>query len=345
VTEPPDHQPSLVVLESFGPPHGRNNPYFLLLFDSFPASIDAQHFSWRRALVGSWDVFHLHWPEVMVRGTTPARSAARGVLFALVLLRIRLQRKGLVRTLHNAAPHEPVSRLQAQVISMADRATTVWVTLSDRIAPPTEAPTIVAVHGHFRDWFAKVEPTTPVSGRLLFFGRIRRYKGLGRLLAAFAQLRDPDASLHIVGRTEDDELAAELGRAATEDKRLEATDDFVTDEVLAGEILHSELVVLPFLEMTNSSSMLLALSLDRPVLVPRMPVTEQIAAEVGPGWVLIYDGALDAAALERGIRAARDHDRADRPDLSGREWAPVGARHAEAFALARRRRSRRASLP
>ena len=53
MTEPDDNRSPLVVLESFGPPHGRNNPYFLLLFDSFPASVDARYFSWRFALTGS----------------------------------------------------------------------------------------------------------------------------------------------------------------------------------------------------------------------------------------------------------------------------------------------------
>ena len=76
--------------------------------------------------------------------------------------------------------------------------------------------------------------------------------------------------------------------------------------MLAREILESELVVLPFVEMTNSSSMILALSLDRPVLVPRLPVTEELAAEVGPGWVLIYDGELDAAALAGALAARRE---------------------------------------
>jgi beta-1,4-mannosyltransferase len=342
VTVPDDNSRALVVLESFGPPHGRNNPYFLLLLESFPPTVEVRYFSWRAALVGHFDVFHLHWPEVVLRGRTPARSAVRLVLFIVLLLRLRVQRKGLVRTLHNLAPHEPVSRLQGAVMRMADRATTVWVTLSERIVPPTPAPTVVALHGHFRDWFAETGPTEPVPGRLLFCGRVRRYKGLDRLLASFADLRDDSASLHIVGRTEDPELAAELAAAAAADPRISAIDDFVPDEVLAREIRESEVIVLPFVEMTNSSSLLLALSLDRPVLVPTLPVTDEVAAEVGPGWVQLYDGALEAATLEGALEAVRPRGRTARPDLSRREWAPIGLAHAEAFELARQRaRTRR----
>ncbi len=346
-----DRRP-VVLLESFGPPHGRNNPYFLLLVDAFPDHVELHHFSWRHALVGSYDVFHLHWPEVLLRGPTRPRTALRLVLFALLLARLRVQGKALVRTLHNQAPHEPLAPPQALVARWAERSTTVWITLSDRIRPPTAAPTVVAPHGHFRDWFpADPDTSAPVPGRLLFCGRIRRYKGLGRLLQAFAELRDDRATLHVVGQTEDAELAAELAAAAAADDRLLAVDDFVTDERMAEEVRQSELVVLPFVEMTNSSSVLLALSLDRPVLVPRLPVTEEIAEEVGPGWVQLFEGPLEAETLAAALTAVRAPGRSPRPDLSAREWPPIGAAHADAFALGRaevaraRRRRRRSEGP
>jgi beta-1,4-mannosyltransferase len=337
VTEPDHKRHALVVLESFGPPHGRNNPYFLLLLESFPDTVEVRYFSWRTALAGSFDVFHLHWPEVVLRGRTRLRSLVRLLLLTLLLVRIRLQRKGLVRTLHNLAPHEPVTTLQAAVMALADRSTTVWITLSERIAPPTPAPIVVALHGHFRDWFTETGPTQPVRGRLLFCGRIRRYKGLDRLLGAFAQLGDDTASLHIVGRTEDRELGAELRRAAEADQRITAIDDFVTDDVMAWEVRESELVVLPFVDMTNSSTLVLALSLDRAVLVPTLPVTEELAWEVGAGWVQLYEGDLDGATLAGALERARLSRCLPRPDLSRREWAPIGAAHAGAFELARKR--------
>jgi beta-1,4-mannosyltransferase len=333
VISPDDRELPLVVLESFGPPRGRSNPYFPQMLAALPPSVEARYFSWRSALTGPFDVFHLHWPEVMVRGTTAPRSVVRGALFALLLARIRLQRKALVRTLHNLAPHEPVTRLQGRLIRMADRRATVWITLSEQIQPPTDAPSVVALHGHFRDWFA-VPSDPPVPGRLLFFGRVRRYKGVDRLLAAFSHLPDDGASLHVVGKTEDDELAAELHQAEVEDPRVTAVDDFVSDEALAREIVQSELVVLPFVEMTNSSSMVLALSLDRPVLVPTLPVTSEMAAEVGPDWLLTYDGPLDAARLSHALDTVRRPGRSARPDLSRREWVPIGAAHARAFRLA-----------
>jgi beta-1,4-mannosyltransferase len=331
---PLDGRP-LVVLESFGPPHGRNNPYFPLLVASFSPSVDVRFFSWRQALVGSFEVFHLHWPEVVMHGRTRTRSAVRSLLFVALLLRLKLQRKALVRTLHNLAPHEPVPWWKERIVALADRLTTVWITLSDRTPTPGSAPRVVAPHGHYRDWFSNVVPVDSTPGRLLFFGRIRRYKGLGQLLESFRDLDDPTLSLHVVGKSDDEELARQLAAAAHRDDRLVVTDEFVTDDVLAREIGWCEVAILPFVEMTNSGSLLLALSLDRPVLVPRLPTTEELADEVGPGWVMLYDGVLDEATLRAGVEAVRNAARPERPDLSGRSWSLIGGLHERAFGLAR----------
>ena len=52
--------------------------------------VEVQYFSWRTALLGRYDVFHVHWPEVLVRGRTRWRAMARSLLFVLVLARLRL---------------------------------------------------------------------------------------------------------------------------------------------------------------------------------------------------------------------------------------------------------------
>ena len=60
-------------------------------------------------------------------------------LFLLLLLRIRAQRKGLVRTLHNAVPHDDLPAVPAALVRLCDRWTTGWITMSEVIAPPSSA--------------------------------------------------------------------------------------------------------------------------------------------------------------------------------------------------------------
>ncbi len=95
------------------------------------------------------------------------------------------------------------------------------------------------------------------------------------------------------GAAVDASLAESSGGRAP-DARIAHHLEHVPDDDLAAEVAHAQLVVLPYREMHNSGAVLLALSLDRPVLVPRNEVTDALAAEVGPWWVQRYDGELDA---------------------------------------------------
>jgi beta-1,4-mannosyltransferase len=331
----------LVVLESFGPPRARSNPYRLQLMDSMPESVRLLYFSWRRALTGRFDVFHVQWPEVVLQGRTRMRTAVRCALFVALLVRIRVQRTAVVRTLHDLAPYEPLPAIQRLPIRLLDRWTTLWITLTDATPPPRPGPTAMAPIGHYRDWFAGTPRTESQPGRIVHFGLLRRYKGVDALLEAFAGLPDDCATLRIVGYPQDGQTAAAIERACRADRRISAVIEYIPDEALVREVTESELVVLPFDRLTNSSSLVLALSLDRPVLVPSTPITEEIAAEVGPGWVLTYQGTLGADDIGRAREAVGRSAGRPAPDLSGRNWDVVCAQHAAAFTraveLARRR--------
>jgi beta-1,4-mannosyltransferase len=324
----------IVVLQSGGPPHARRNPYVTQLLASLPASVQPLYFSWRTALVGHYDVLHVHWPDAAIGGRTRGRRAVRAALWVVVLLRLRLQRRALVRTLHDIEPYDPVPWPQRAVLGLFDRWTTLWITLTDRTTPPRSAPTAVVLHGHYRDWYADAPRDSTIAGRILHFGLLRRYKGTEALLAAFARLPDEEVTLRIVGHPQDGEVLAGIERACREDRRVTALAEYVPDADLAREVSRAQLVVLPFDRVTNSGSLILALSLDRPVLVPSTPLTEELAEEIGSEWVVTYRPPLDADSLVRAL-AATEAPRPRGPDLSRRAWPAIGAGHAAAFTRAR----------
>ena len=336
--EPARH--ALRVMESFGPPHPRTNPYLRLLVDSLPGGADpgsteVLYFSWAGALRGDYDVFHVHWPEVLVRGTGPLRSVVRGMLFGLLLVRLRFSRRALVRTLHNEEPHERPNALQRWLLALCDRWTTLWIVMSDAVGPVRHAPEVVIPHGHYRPWFEDVPLHPAEPGRLLHFGKVRPYKGVEQLLDAFEDLDDPALSLHVAGEVSDDSLRRRLTAAAASDPRIRIVDRHLSDGELAEQIHRSELVVLPFTSVTNSGSTLLALSLDRPVLTPRQPMAVSLAEEVGGDWVRLFDAPLRADDVRAALTSIRTRPAASRPDLSVRDWPAIGAAHASAFSRAR----------
>jgi GT2 family glycosyltransferase len=319
------------VLQSFPAPRPTTNPYLVQLLGSLPEGFEVSTFTWRRALIGQVDVFHVHWPERLLRGSTSLRTVARQLITLAVLLRFRLTGTAIVRTAHNERPHEQGGWRERTLLRMIDRATRVTVRLS---GPAPADPSVVLVpHGHYRDWHPPVDASLGQPGALLFFGLVRPYKGVLRLLAAFQQLPGNSLRLRVVGAASDPVLAAEVRAAAARDPRVSCRLCHVDDEELRREVATAELVVLPYTEMGNSGAALLALSLDRPVLVPASAATEELNEEVGPGWVFTYDGPLDsdvlAAALDKLHRSAAS--RSARPDLSARDWPTAGRRHAEAY--------------
>ena len=331
------------VLQSFPAPRMTTNPYLVMLARSLDAlpGVSVLTFSWGRALTARYDVVHLHWPEILTTGNTPARTALRRAMLLVLLLRWTLTGVPVVRTWHNVRPHQGGDRVRELLLRWIDRLTRVGVRLNEE----TPAPGVVVTvpHGHYRDWFAPHPAAPPVRRRLAFVGLIRPYKDVPALLRAFAATAAhlPDAQLTVAGAPEPTELAGQVERAAGADTRVTVRLEYLDDAALVETVTTSRLVVLPYAEMHNSGAALMALSLDRPVLVPDNPVNRRLAAEVGEAWVRRYapplTGEALAAALDQPLPPGR-------PDLSGREWDDAGERHLAAYRRARelgRRRGRR----
>lgn len=323
------------VLQSF--PEGRptTNPYLVQLVTALRPHTVVFGFSWCRALFGRYDIFHVHWPERLCRGTTPARNLIRRMLVRALLVRLRLRRSAVVRTLHNESPHEPGTDAEAALLRRLDALTTLWIALNSvSTIPPTAtsgSPLITIPHGDYRAWFERMPRPEPIPGRLVFAGLIRPYKGVEELIAAFAALPDDSLTLRIVGLPASPELATAIRESAEGDHRVTHELRYVADADLAEEVSRAELVVLPYHSMQNSGAAVLALSLDRPILVPANEVTDSLAREVGAGWVQTFAAPLAPDVLIRAMTELRTTPRPRAPDLSARTWPAIADMHRAAY--------------
>ncbi|MCM3778123.1 glycosyltransferase [Microbacterium hydrocarbonoxydans] len=337
----------LRILESFRQPKSTTNPYITQLFDSLNEVADVIAYRPAAALFGRYDAVHLHWPELLVGGHNWRGRSVRRAVTSLLVLRWRLTRVPIVRTVHNLERPTNINAFDNRVLDRIDRMTTLDIRLNDQTPPRAGIDGVTIPHGHYRDWFAPHAGGSAVSGRLGYVGLIRRYKGVEDLVAAFVRLDDPTASLHISGKPSTSELVAVLHDASNGDPRVTIDPRFLDDEELVHAMTEAELIVLPYRHMHNSGTALAALSVDRPVLVPDNEVNRALAEEVGRGWVLLFDGDLTADTLRRALDESAA--RAGRPDLSEREWSVSRDRHLAAFqraiAIARPsgRRTRRAN--
>jgi glycosyltransferase involved in cell wall biosynthesis len=328
------------VLTSNREPRSTTNPYITMLTAALRATpgVEVVTFSYRAALLGRYSVVHLHWPETILGqgGRRLSGRLARWVLAALLLVRLSLTRTPVVRTMHNVELPADANGAQRLLLRWFDRLTTHRIVLNDRTECPGPATTIP--HGHYRDWYTGPR-SDAVPGRLQYVGLVRRYKGVEGLVGAFRSVADDSLTLGISGAASSPELAATITALADGDPRVTLRFDFLSDDELVAAVTAAELVVLPYRFMHNSGTLLAALSLNRPVLVPRTPVNADLAAEVGPGWIHTFTGDLTAEAIEAALAAAHE-PRPAAPDLSAREWADAGHAHLAIYRLALSRAGR-----
>lgn len=328
----------LIIQQTLVPPDGHTKFVDQMVGMNNPR-VEHRYFSWKSAILGRYDVFHAHWPELTIRGKSPMRRFMRRRYMDVFLLRARLLRTPIVRHLHNVEPHESGDAAERRSLRRFDRATDLYIRLNPTTLPPTNRPVVTALHGHYRDAYARHPFPEPETGRLLYFGIIRPYKGVDALATAFSAIDDPALRLRIVGSPSVGQRPIIEAHCAR-DARITSMLRYVTDAELVDEVGRAEMVILPYQEMHNSGAILVAMSLGRPVLAPRTPSNSALSDEVGSGWVLEYDGDLTPEVILAGLEEVRRGRRSAAPDLHERDWEFVGViiEYAYRQAIARRRR-------
>jgi len=305
------------------------NPYNWLLYTNLQAAGQrVVEFSWRHVIkLQAPDVFHVHWPERYA--LTPGwrwRKCLDFVLFRLYLQLVRIRGGKVVWTAHNAFAHDKArTRLNVYLWNsfLARVDGVIYLSMANKRQMEATYPVLVkkesAViqHGDYVDWIAEAsaaarrdEPSRESLGIpaqatvFLAFGLIRPYKGIDLLIEEFMRLGRSDTHLIVAGyvsRAQLEQRIVELsGSAANIHCILRRTED--------GELIRllelSDIVVLPYKQITNSGSALLALSARRPILGPCMGSLPEVQQLVGEDWVRLYDGSLSYSHLAGAIEWA-----------------------------------------
>ncbi|WP_426323950.1 glycosyltransferase [Microbacterium sp. E-13] len=301
--------------------------------ESAAPGINVRFFDWRTALSGRYDVLHIHWPEYLVRGEGKKDALAALIRVPLLARRIRRDKIAVVRTLHNLTPHEAGHRLEPKLTAMLSRTVHKNIALNRATELDESEQPEVILHGDYIERFSGIPRAQQVDGRVLYFGLLRRYKGVDALVSAFESAADPSMSLRLVGRPQNQAMRDSVARLSASDPRITSDLRFVPDGDLVREVSQAQLVVLPYREMHNSGSLLVALSLGRPVLTIDTPVNRSIQEEVGPGWIWLYEGDLTSDRLVSALNEVRSLARAEGevPQFDERDWASVGRKHRRVY--------------
>ena len=138
----------------------------------------------------------------------------------------------------------------------------------------------------------------------LFFGNIRRYKGVFELVKAFKRIGGGDLRLLIAGKPYDKEIETDLREAVKEDARIRTFLEYVPDDEVQVYMNAADAVVLPYLEITTSAVLLLALSFGKPVIAPSLGYIKEI---LDPEGSFMYDSG-DPEGIYSSMKSALRSD-------------------------------------
>ena len=317
------------------------NPYNWLLYSHMQQQgIQVDEFSIRQAATQRYDICHFHWPvETIVRCSSAAAAWGRAILMLRVLDWMRLQGTRIVWTIHDQTPHSVVYPKIAQwfqrslthrvdgCISLCEASQALFEVSFPRLK---SRPHVVIPHGHYRDVYPNQDDPTTAKAQLgvsedtsllLFLGYIDYYKNVPALIQAFKALDNPDWELLIAGKVEVPALRQEITRLVDDDDRIHLQLKFIPDNQLQTYFQAANLVALPFTEILNSGSTLLALSFDRPVLAPNQGALVSLQEAVGTHWMMLYETDLTPAILASGLQWATTQSRPTAIDLSAFDWS------------------------
>lgn len=322
---------TLKVLVSGRPPSHRLRYVDQILGDSSVSSPPVGiEFEYRDTPNGrdSVDVVHLTDSAAVLgnRRVPESEKVLRATAFTRALKRRRV---ALVRTV--TADVDQDSR-GSRAEAILDSATSKYITHSSHRTIPHAREAALIPHAHLRFRFLGYPRGVAQAGRVLFVSPESFHSAYEAAMKVFAYANLPAHTLRIVGKIPS-RLTSSFARTINlNSKTITLLDETISDAARVEEISKAELVVIVAPETDESmSTMLLALSLDRPVLVEDTPFTRDLAAEVGSTWVRLHSGRLTAATLEKALAALADTPPTGRPALDGRDPDTISQQFAAVY--------------
>ncbi len=305
--------------------------------------------SWLMENRGRVDILHLNWPSYMYNADDAGESVRKCAALIGHLARARSLGYRVVWTVHNLYPHERphpgLDRLARLAITQLATALIVHceygrAQVLDHFHRKRGIFTIP--HGHFIDAYEnrvsrvaarKALGIAPDAFVYLFFGNVKRYKGVEHLLEAFSGLSGEHLRLLLAAKVNSEYSADVVARARAGDRRiLMQSAEFFPDEELQLFFNAADVMVLPFVDMLTSGSAITAMSFARPVIAPGIGCLPELLDESSG---IIYD-AKDRNGLERAMAEIQQRDMPACSESAFQRakalsWGPIAEKTLEAY--------------
>jgi glycosyltransferase involved in cell wall biosynthesis len=309
------------------PDYRGSNPYQTLYYDDLSCHVRVRYRSIDGALLlqattidEGGSVFHLHWEDAVYRQAEDNAGAWRAAQdFVRKVTEFRARGGRFVWTVHNEMPHDDLhldvhAWLVRKLSGCADGIhvhcrSAARHLVSTRGVNPDKL--IVAPHGNFLGYYARWQGSQGEARRrhqlsekcriLLLFGRLGSYKGAPDLLSCIRQLDLPNTCLVIAGKQID---PIDPGKAVASENVI-VRNQFIDDDDISSLFAAADFVVAPYRRIFTSGTAVLALSMGRPVIAPRLFHIEETIVDGKTGFLYdVNDPAGLSQQLQRSASAA-----------------------------------------
>jgi beta-1,4-mannosyltransferase len=277
-----------------------------------------------KMLTGRYDILHLHWPDNILSDRRAVVVSAKMLAFFMSLVVVRLRRKKVVWTAHNLQSHEQRHPILEKIYWW------VFANQLDGIIAPLHFIGLkvradrrfkqikevrVLPFGDWGDFFHEGSRITELRHTLgvpenkrvvLWFGAVRRYKGVETLIQLFAEDSLRDIVLVIAGACSDNDYYQQLNSLARNAPNIILKLEFIPDEEVGDYFGMANICVFPFRAVDNTGSVRLALTFHRHVVVPDLPFAHELQEVLGDEWFTIYpNGELSTSHIFQALDHAQ----------------------------------------
>lgn len=293
----------------FGP-YIKENPYQKQLTDNLKSLgiqvKDIQETFFKQSLSGSWkpDVLHLHWLHVFFLADNYFLAIIRLAIFMIKIAILKLIDVKIIWTVHNINNHERqfylLDRLCTQFVTyMADaiivHSQAALDKLIKKININNKQKISIIPHGNYLEYYqnnvnretARTQlGLTNSNFVLLFIGAIRPYKGIIELIEKFQQISHNNLYLIIAGNPISQKFSQLIESKIQGDRAIKFIPGYIPDSQVQVYLNACDAVVFPYQDILTSGSVLLAMSFEKPCIVPRLGCIKEVLDEQG---AFLYD--------------------------------------------------------
>jgi len=238
------------------------------------------------------DVIHIHWISSIISKVTWSSSKLKFLLkcmlLVLDLLYCRVRGVKLIWTIHNKFAHENYNKKREIFIrkifaycvnKIILHSQEALIEVSKLYNMDLSSKSEIIFHGNFNGCYP--EPSTDKKQLkelkniyqnekvILFFGALKPYKGIEILISTFNELKHKEnLTLIIAGNPVSDEYKQLVVELTKGNDKIKTDLRFLSDGELVDYIDIADLVALPFSDTLTSSTVLLAMTQGKALLLP-----------------------------------------------------------------------------